>query len=205
MAKKPRKRPNMLVRDAPAPDGAPGAERVATWQEVFGDKPASYQAIHEYSHLHNEVLRRESDRAVAVLGPAYADALLEDLLRAFLVAGKSADALLDVDRPLGSFSSRIDLAHALGLIRDDTRHDLHLMRRVRNDFAHGVDLHSLEEEPARSRTEEFLGFRRWDPPPKEPTSRSRFLFGIFCVVNDIIHAMAQVTPRSPAPAPDFGA
>jgi hypothetical protein len=204
MPRKPRKLPNVRIREAPGADGAPGAERVVTWQEAYGDKPPPYQAILEYSHLHNEVLRRESDRAVAVLAPAYADALLEDLLRAFLVAGKSADTLLAVDGALGTFSSRIEVAHALGLIRDATHHDLELLRRIRNDFAHRVDLHSLEEEPAQNRTREFAGFQRWDPPPNEPTSRGRFLFGTFCVVNDIIHAIARTKPQSPAPPPDFG-
>jgi hypothetical protein len=204
MPGKPRKRPNVRVREASGPDGAPGAERIATWHEAFGNHPASYQALLEYSHLHNEVLRRESDRAVAVLGPAYADAILEDLLRAFLIEGKSADALLAVEGALGTFSSRINLAHALGLIRDSTHHDLELLRRIRNDFAHKVDLHSLEEEPSQNRTREFAAFKRWDPPPNEPTSRGRFLFGLFCAINDILESMARVARQAPAAPPTFG-
>ena len=74
----------------------------------------------EHSGIESEVLDIESDRAVAVLGPAYLDTLLEDLLRVSLVEGESTEHLLAVDRPLGTFSARIDVAHALGFI-DPTR------------------------------------------------------------------------------------
>jgi mannitol operon repressor len=45
--------------------------------------------------------------------------------------------LLDgANAPLGTFSARIDASHALGLITDHEEHELHLIRKVRNEFAH---------------------------------------------------------------------
>jgi hypothetical protein len=43
--------------------------------------------------------------------------------------------LLESSKPLGTFSARIDAAHAFGLIGDDDAADIHVVRRVRNEFA----------------------------------------------------------------------
>jgi hypothetical protein len=40
---------------------------------------------------------------------------------------------------LGTLSNRISAAYFLGLITKDEYHDLTLMRRIRNDFAHEVE------------------------------------------------------------------
>jgi DNA-binding MltR family transcriptional regulator len=41
--------------------------------------------------------------------------------------------------PLGAFSVRIRLAHALAWISDDVQFDLNVIRSVRNEFAHNFD------------------------------------------------------------------
>jgi hypothetical protein len=63
---------------------------------------------------------------------------LEILLRAFLVQdGKILDRLFFGELgPLGSFHARIEMAAALGLISSDERHDLNLIRQIRNQIAH---------------------------------------------------------------------
>ncbi len=57
-------------------------------------------------------LGSESDRAWGVLGAALLDAKLEVLFRRRL--GPNGERLLGKSAPLGSFSSRFRLAHALG-------------------------------------------------------------------------------------------
>jgi DNA-binding MltR family transcriptional regulator len=42
------------------------------------------------------------------------------------------------DRPLGTFSSRIKIAYALGIIGGKSRHDLDIVGNIRNAFAHGM-------------------------------------------------------------------
>lgn len=81
--------------------------------------------------------RSESDRACAVLGAALLDARLESLYNRRLRFSK--DELLSGNGPLGTFSARIRLAHALAWIGDDVQHDLHIIRSVRNEFAHNFD------------------------------------------------------------------
>ena len=81
--------------------------------------------------------RSESDRACAVLGAALLDARLESLYNRRLRCSKSE--LLSGSGPIGAFSARIRLAHALAWISDDVQHDLHVMRSIRNEFAHNCD------------------------------------------------------------------
>ena len=86
-------------------------------------------------------LERESDRGCALMAAAYLDAMLERLLRRAFVDNQSvANGLLDQTKPLGTFSSRIDLAYLLGHIGEHARRDLHLIRKIRNEFAHTTDL-----------------------------------------------------------------
>src|SRR5215471_683584 len=84
-----------------------------------------------------ETLDAETDRGCALMAAAYLASLLEKLIRASLIGDiKKADELLGVSKPLGSFSSRIDLAHLLGHIGKSEHRDLQLIRKIRNDFGH---------------------------------------------------------------------
>lgn len=85
-------------------------------------------------------LHTESDRASAILGAALLDWRLEQLFRRRLIDFHKE--LLGSSQPIGSFSSRIRLARALNWINDDARHDLDLIRSIRNNFAHSFD-HTL--------------------------------------------------------------
>lgn len=79
----------------------------------------------------------ESDRAMALVGTAFLDDLTGSLLLAFFVEEHNvAGKLMEPDRPLGSFSSRIDVAYCVGLFTKEQRDDLHLIRKIRNEFAH---------------------------------------------------------------------
>lgn len=49
---------------------------------------------------------------------------------------KTVKLLVDRDGPLSGFYAKIHLAYAMGIIDDDTCHDLNIIRRVRNVFAH---------------------------------------------------------------------
>jgi DNA-binding MltR family transcriptional regulator len=83
-------------------------------------------------------LDEESDRAIPVLAFAFIDGEIERLLREAVnqkVHG-GVSQLFGPLGPMGAASTRINMAHALYWLRDDTVHDLHLLRRIRNRFAH---------------------------------------------------------------------
>ena len=81
------------------------------------------------------LLTRESDRGCVLVAAAMLDELLADLFRKFLRPG-TADELLKQGSPLGFFSSRIQMAYAMGIINKEARDDLEIIRRIRNDAAH---------------------------------------------------------------------
>lgn len=74
------------------------------------------------------------------------DDLLLRTLAAFLIEGGSASKLLTgFNAPIGTLSARIEMAAALGLISEQERHDATLIRKIRNDFAHSLQV-SFESE-----------------------------------------------------------
>jgi mannitol operon repressor len=79
----------------------------------------------------------ETDRGAALVGAAVIDHRLRETIRAFMVSDAAASVLLDGgSAPLGSFSSRINTAFALGLLSEHEHRECHTIRRVRNEFAH---------------------------------------------------------------------
>jgi hypothetical protein len=89
--------------------------------------------------------KNESDRAAVILGAAKLDILLYQLLTKFLITSPTGtDELFDGDSPLGTFSSKINLAYRLGLIDKDFSLSLHLIRKIRNSFAHEISGISLD-------------------------------------------------------------
>jgi len=81
----------------------------------------------------------ETDRGAALVGAALIDHKLTDILRAFMVEGKTTEALLEGGTaPLGTFASRIKTTFALGLIDDHELAECDLIRKIRNEFAHRV-------------------------------------------------------------------
>lgn len=111
----------------------------------------------EYAKKHSESVSKAfrelvtlNERTAAIVAAAHLDGWLETMLRSYFVDSREeADRILEAEGPVGSFSARIRLAFCLGLLRDDQRRDLHLVRRVRNRAAHLAERFSFEESPVR--------------------------------------------------------
>ena len=115
-------------------------------------------ALHQEKRLQEflDDLRLESERAAVILAVAKLDVALFELLSKFLLSPPSSqDNLLDQDGPLSAFSSRINIAYRLGLIDAEFTRSLHLVRRIRNAFAHDISGCSLEAGPQRDRVREL--------------------------------------------------
>jgi hypothetical protein len=99
----------------------------------------------------------ESDRAAVVLGAAKLDYSLYQLLQQFLKPNEAGrDELLDGDGPLSTFSAKINLCHRLGLIHIDVARLLHLIRKIRNEFAHEVNTGTLDSSPHKDRIKQLM-------------------------------------------------
>lgn len=93
-------------------------------------------------------LQSESDRGLAIVAFSYIDDKLRELLIRNLnpeVVG-GAERLCDVLGPLGTANARIELAAALYWINRGTYHDVRLLRKIRNEFAHRPFASTFDEQ-----------------------------------------------------------
>jgi DNA-binding MltR family transcriptional regulator len=111
----------------------------------------------DWMHLFHDQFAKETDRAKVILAAAILDEALSVLLRTHLVACAAAnDDLFDGSTaPLAAFSSRIDFAYRVGLISRRMCRDLHLVRKIRNDFAHNVSGCDFDSSSVRNRIVEL--------------------------------------------------
>ncbi|MCX5800334.1 MAG: hypothetical protein NTX17_02995 [Candidatus Eisenbacteria bacterium] len=94
----------------------------------------------------------ESDRAIVVLTAARLDFLLSLILQKYLVANAgTVDEFFENQGPGSTFSNKIMLVFRLGLIDSDFARTLHLVRKIRNDFAHETAACSLEKGSHKDR------------------------------------------------------
>jgi DNA-binding MltR family transcriptional regulator len=94
-----------------------------------------------------EILHSESARGQVLVSTGFLEEQLRQIILAFMRDNRNATELLDgANAPLGTFSARIAMCSALGLITDIEAHDLTLIRRIRNDFAH--DMHTSFDTPS---------------------------------------------------------
>lgn len=151
------------------------------------------------SELNNKAIRNESDRAVAVLGPAYLDTLLEDVLRAYFRETKEVESLLSSSGSLGAFSVRVDLVNALGLLDDNEAGQLHLIRKIRNQFAHNIDTYSFEDPKIKDRCRELKAVTAWGQDASifahAGAARSIFILALTLSVRAISNAMRYAQRR----------
>lgn len=79
---------------------------------------------------------KDTDRSVAIsLGSIVEDGLKAALMRRMPQLTQE-ETLFGPDAPLGNFSAKIRLAHALGILGPGPRNDIDRIREVRNAFAH---------------------------------------------------------------------
>jgi hypothetical protein len=113
-----------------------GKTHASEWQDLF---------MTEFS--------KETPRAAVILSVAMLEQALETLLKIKLVPiSTTEDKLFDGPyAPIASFSAKIDLAYRIGLISLNLCRDLHLIRQIRNDFAHDISNCSFENVRTKDR------------------------------------------------------
>ncbi|MCI0408115.1 MAG: MltR family transcriptional regulator [Acidobacteria bacterium] len=84
-------------------------------------------------------LEGPAERSFAIVSAAYLEELLKNAIRSRFVGGISREVDDDIfgrSGPLATLNGKIDIAYTLGLIDKRSHHDLHLIRKIRNEFAH---------------------------------------------------------------------
>ena len=96
-------------------------------------------------------LNRESPRGMVLMAAGFLEEQLRKILLAFMMDEEPARQLVEgYSAPLGTFSARIGSCFALGLVSPDEHHDLTVIRRIRNDFAHRIVV-SFDDPSIRDR------------------------------------------------------
>ncbi|RJG08169.1 hypothetical protein D3870_17710 [Noviherbaspirillum cavernae] len=86
-----------------------------------------------------EEIQEQSDRGAAIVAMAWVEESITAALEFFLHhEPNSWKRLFAGSGPLANLSSKIDLSRLLGLVTDTIRSDLHIIRDIRNEFAHQV-------------------------------------------------------------------
>ena len=82
-------------------------------------------------------LENQSDRGAAIVGVAWVEVELEGAITSFLRDSKrSRLRLFGRNGPVSTLSAKIDLACLLGICSEVITSDLHILRDIRNEFAH---------------------------------------------------------------------
>jgi len=97
-------------------------------------------------------LKEESDRAAVILVAAYIDSLLQAKLKALFCKGNSKvrSKLFDSEGAFATLSAKADATYCLGWLKPNVFHDIGIIRKVRNEFAHRI--HGLTLEEAKIKT-----------------------------------------------------
>lgn len=112
----------------------------------------------QFDAFAEDLLKESVPRPIIIIGASKVDDLLFQILNKHFLPKKAKlkdqDELLEGDRPLATFSSRIKLIYRLGLIDDTLRVALEKLRRLRNPSAHSVAF-DISRSPLREHFKEL--------------------------------------------------
>jgi mannitol operon repressor len=151
--------------------------------------------------------QQETPRAAVIVGASFLDAHLRKLIANFLIADKKEiDEFLGSDgnaeRPLSTFSARIRGAYCLGLISKDEYHDLNIVRKIRNKFAHRLHDLSFDDQEIVSWCQALYTPKKFLPPDWVVTHRDLFVAAMTTLATHLaLRALAiererRVVPRA---------
>ena len=138
-----------------------------------------------------ESLTPETDRGCAVAAAAFIDEEPKVLLMSALAnETKLIEQAVSQSGPLANFSARIDFALLMGLLSRAVWRDLHLIRKIRNDFAHSPAPLAFDADPISSRCGELShSWREKDASPRHHFTSAT------CGTLACIHASLSRTKR----------
>ncbi len=148
-------------------------------------------------------LEEQTDRGAAIIGAAYLEDRLAEAIKTRLVSdfgaityksGRLEERIFRGQGPLGTFGAKIDLAYALGMLGENSHRDAHLIRSIRNDFAHIAEKTRFSTPKIKNQCGAL-----WLPanmlwpgtkkPPAEP--REQYLRTVTLIWNLLWNEMAQ--------------
>lgn len=102
---------------------------------VLGSKELTKKREQKYKPFWDS-LDKESDRAIGIIAASLLDTELEELIRAFFIKERGIGSLFKDDHILQTLFAKINIAYFSGLLPGVHYHDLKLVCKIRNRFAH---------------------------------------------------------------------
>jgi len=82
---------------------------------------------------------RQEDRAAAIIAAAFLEDRITDAVKARLIRdAQVSDQMFKGVGPLANFSAKADIAYLLGFFSHDQLQAAHIIRKIRNEFAHNL-------------------------------------------------------------------
>lgn len=102
--------------------------------------------ITKWMKIVDEEINVRSDRALVITIGSILDTQLESLLKSFFIKDNKRDEkLFNNNSPLSNFSSKISMCYYLGIISKYEYEALEIIRKIRNIFAHEIEIKKLED------------------------------------------------------------
>jgi DNA-binding MltR family transcriptional regulator len=91
------------------------------------------------------------DRGIAISLPAIVEDRLASILTLTMLDNKKLlNELFQPSGPLGTFGTKITLVYMMGIVNEDVYRDLKVINKIRNCFAHRVDIKTLTQPPIKA-------------------------------------------------------
>lgn len=146
-----------------------------------------------------EEIFKQSDRAVAIVSGSVLETILQLMLKKFLISDKHLEKLLfNGFAPLSTFRAKIDTAFYLGLLNEQEHHDLKIIKRIRNEFAHNIGAINFKSHKIADRCNELELLVSSSPPPpvlkQLDNPRVAFQMNVTMLASILFSKIEQINP-----------
>jgi DNA-binding MltR family transcriptional regulator len=168
----------------------------------LGASPVEWTKNHHDTFVAN--IKNESDRGMVLITAVFLEECLEFILRCHFANSKrrkkSIEPLFEGFGPLSSFSGKISLCYAFSLISDAIEHDLHTIRKIRNQFAHSVSTDGFADPKFGELIEGLHNLDSLEPESPSITKAAdlcRYKYAYVCgKISGLLHASILVMNSS---------
>jgi len=111
------------------------------------DDPHWAEALDDLDDI-KEYFDDSPDRGIAISLPAIVDNRLTSILKAIMLPDeKLLNELFQPSGALGNFKTKISLVYLLGIVNKEMYQDLSAINKIRNYFAHRLEIKRLDQHP----------------------------------------------------------
>ena len=164
-----------------------------------------------WNRLHLE-LDKETDRSLVIVATALIDEALKKCVEKRMLPAKKKELCVfsGNSSSLSTFSARINFCYQIGIISSALQRDLHIIRKLRNDFAHDPFDLSFENNSVKNRVLELdsvSNYKETNPESRTnigpPGTRNDFIFAVSWRLYSITESLNEISSGKEH-IPEFG-